>query len=291
MQLVDTHVHLNFPDYGADLPTVAQQWRQAGVKALVHACVRPDEFPQLQAIAAQFPEVFLAIGLHPLEAAAWDPGMLPQMRACLGDPRVVAVGETGLDFYKAAPELVPLQVAAFQAQIELAQVYDRALIVHCRDAAEATYRILRENRPQRVVMHCWSGTPEQTAWFVELGCAISFSGIVTFKNARSVQEAVKVVPDEQLLIETDCPFLAPVPHRGKRNQPAYVAAIAAKVAELRGRDPESLGALTTANACRFFRLPDCSVQEQPSKEQAKLCHPPSPALGEGLRVRDLLPSQ
>lgn len=253
--LVDTHVHLNFPDYAGDLAAVAEQWRQAGVGALVHACVHPREFPQMLGIAQAFPEVFLAVGLHPLEAGSWDPGLIGEMAACLGDPRVVAVGETGLDFYKANPDHVSLQEEAFRAQIALAQAYDRALIVHCREAAAATRQILGESRPERVVMHCWSGTPEETAWFVELGCAISFSGIVTFKNARQVQESVRVVPLEQLLVETDCPFLAPVPHRGKRNQPAYVAAVAKKVAELRGLDPETLAAQTTANAQRFFGLP------------------------------------
>jgi len=252
--LVDTHVHLNFPDYASDLDAVAQHWRQVGVGALVHSCVRPSEFLQMQAIAQAFPEVFLAVGLHPLEAGTWDPQLVGEMESCLGDPRVVAVGETGLDFYKADPVHIPLQTSAFLAQIQLAQTYDRALIVHCREAAEATLGILKDTRPKRVVMHCWSGTAAETAWFVELGCAISFSGIVTFKNARAVQESVQIVPLEQLLVETDCPFLAPVPHRGKRNEPAYVAAVAKKVAELRGMDPETLAAITTQNAQRYFGL-------------------------------------
>ncbi|GAB4211500.1 MAG: TatD family hydrolase [Synechococcales cyanobacterium] len=252
--LVDTHVHLNFPEYGADLTAVAQRWREQQVQALVHSCVRPGEFAAMQAIAQAFPEVYLAVGLHPLEAADWDPALIAEMEQCLRDPRVVAIGETGLDFYKADPAHLSLQDQAFRAQIELARRYDRALIIHCRDAAVATRDVLREDRPERVIMHCWSGTPEETAWFVELGCAISFSGIVTFKNAHTVQDSVAIVPREQLLVETDCPFLAPVPHRGKRNEPAYVAAVAAKVAAIRGEAVEDVADYTTANAQKFFGL-------------------------------------
>lgn len=256
--LIDTHVHLNFDSYAEDLDQVAGHWRQAGITQVVHACCHPAEFPQLQAVANRFPEVFLAVGLHPLEAGQWDPSLISQMeRYALEDPRVVAIGETGLDFYKSDPDTIDRQYQAFAAQVQLAQRLDLALIVHCRDAAVAARDLLDEWDPThqlRVVMHCWSGSPEETGWFVERGCYISFSGIVTFKSARTVHASVLEVPLEQLLVETDCPFLAPTPHRGQRNEPAHVVYVAKRVAELRGLSLEDVATATTANAQHLFRL-------------------------------------
>ncbi len=253
--LVDTHVHINYPNFAADLDAVAQNWRDAGVVQLVHACVKPEEFPAMQALADRFPEVFLAVGLHPLDVEdRWSDALGEQIRTlALSDKRVVAIGETGLDFFKADNPLS--QQTAFRTQIAIAQALDLPVIIHCRDAAEATREILEDVGPVRGVMHCWGGTPEETEWFCALGMHISFSGIVTFKNAQLLQEAVGVVPDHLLLVETDCPFLAPVPKRGKRNEPAYVAHVAAKVAELRGATADEITALTAANARHLFRLP------------------------------------
>ncbi len=253
--LIDTHVHLNYAALQPDLDAVAAQWRAVGVQQLVHACVYPGEFPQLQAIADRYPEVFIATGLHPLDADRWLPELATLMREqAEGDARVVAIGETGLDFFKA--ENADLQEEAFRAQIAIAQERDLPLIIHCRDAAVKAREILQAVGPVRGVMHCWGGTAAETEWFVELGMFVSFSGIITFKNATSIREALQMVPLEQLLIETDCPFLAPVPHRGKRNEPAFVAHVAETVAAVRGLSIEELAAITTANARRLFRLPE-----------------------------------
>ncbi len=257
-ELVDTHVHLNFDLYSEDLEQVARRWREAGITQLVHSCCRPDEFLQLQEVAERYPEVFLAVGLHPLEASDWNPKMGKQINQLAQSPRVVAIGETGLDFYKSDPESRDLQEQAFRAQLSIAQTLDLAVIVHSRDAAVATRDVLDEMDPEhqlRVVMHCWSGTPEETRWFVERQCWVSFSGIVTFKNAKSVKQSAKEVPTDQLLVETDCPFLAPVPYRGKRNEPAFVAEVAKVVAQLRGVTLPLLAEQTTANARRLFQLP------------------------------------
>jgi TatD DNase family protein len=209
----------------------------------------------MQALADRFPELSLAVGLHPLDVAErWFEQTAADIRAlAAGDGRVVAIGETGLDFFKA--DNPGQQEEAFRAQIAVARALDLPVIIHCRDAAEAALRVLSEAGPVRGVMHCWGGTPEQTRRFADLGMHISFSGIVTFKNAAAAQESVRVVPEALLLIETDCPFLAPVPRRGKRNEPAYVTHVAAKVAELRGLSVEALAELTTANARALFRLP------------------------------------
>jgi TatD DNase family protein len=258
--LVDTHVHLNYPDFAEDLPQVAERWRQAGIRQLVHSCVTPAEFPQLQAIADQYPEVFLSVGLHPLEARQWQPALAEKIaQLAAGDRRVVAIGETGLDFYKSDPSDIERQKESFRAHIAIAREQDLALIVHCREAAAATYEILREavttGGSLRVVMHCWSGSPEETRLFVELGCFISFSGIVTFKNAETVRRSALEVPLSQLLVETDCPFLAPTPFRGKRNEPAHVQRVAQTLAELLQIPLEDLAQQTSQNAARLFRLP------------------------------------
>jgi TatD DNase family protein len=259
MQLVDTHVHVNFKDFLPDLEDVRSRWQKAGVMRLVHSCVTPDEFLQIQAIADKFPEVSFAVGLHPLDAHMWHADMEMQVRNLVkSDRRVVAIGETGLDFFKA--ENKAEQIASFQAQLGIARDLDLPIIIHCRDAAEATRQVLQEfnaqspERPIRGVMHCWAGTPAETTLFLDLGMYISFSGVVTFKNAQSLQESAKIVSSDRLLIETDCPFLAPVPKRGKRNEPSYVLHVAEKLAELRNQSLESLAVQTTENAYRLFRL-------------------------------------
>jgi TatD DNase family protein len=260
MQLVDTHVHLNFDVFQADLDQIAQSWRDAGVVKLVHSCVEPEEFPGIQALSRRFPELFFAVGLHPLDVEEkWaDDSAHTILTLASSDGKVVAIGETGLDFYKATNR--DQQKSAFEAQLAIAQQLNLPVIIHCRDAADAMLDLLRSfwerNGSVDGVMHCWSGTPEETLSFLELGFYISFSGIVTFKNAIQVQESAKIVPSDRLLIETDCPFLAPVPKRGdRRNQPAYVRYVAEQIANLRQLPVETIANQTTANAHQLFRLP------------------------------------
>lgn len=257
MQLIDSHVHINFEAFQPDLEAVRQRWREAGVAYLVHSCVEPAEFASIQAIAQQFPELFFAVGLHPLDANQWTEAVANEIASLArSDPKVVAIGETGLDFYKADNQAI--QETAFVTQLSLAREMDLPVIIHCRDAAARMRNLLQEiwehSGPVRGVMHCWGGTPEETQWFLDLGFYISFSGIVTFKNAVQIQESARLVPADRLLIETDCPFLAPVPKRGKRNEPAYVRYVAEQVAQLRGVSLEAIAAQTTENACKLFSL-------------------------------------
>lgn len=255
MQLIDTHVHINFDIFQSDLWAVRDRWREVGVVRLVHSCVEPDEFASIQTLANQFPELSFAVGLHPLDAHKWTPQMADQIQSLASsDPRVVAIGEIGLDFFKA--ENQQQQQTVFAAQLAIAKALNLPVIIHCRDAAAALHNILKEfcqeNGSLPGVMHCWGGTPAETQWFLDLGFYISFSGIVTFKNAKVIQEAVKIVPSDRLLIETDCPFLAPVPKRGKRNEPSYVYHVAECLARIRGVSLASLAQQTTENACRLF---------------------------------------
>lgn len=259
MQLIDSHVHINFDVFEPDMEAVRSRWQEAGVVRLVHSCVEPSEFGSIQALARQFPELYFAVGLHPLDADKWTEQSPPQILSLArSDAKVVAIGETGLDFYKA--ENFSQQLLVFEAQLEIAAALDLPVIIHCREAAVQAREVLhstmeRWGKKVRGVMHCWSGTPEETQWFLDLGFYISFSGIVTFKNAHSIQASAVMVKSDRLLIETDCPFLAPVPKRKeRRNEPANVRYVAQALAGLRSVDIDAIAAQTTENACELFGL-------------------------------------
>lgn len=257
MQLVDTHVHINFDVFQDDIEAIAERWRAADVAHLVHSCVEPSEFPAIRAIADRFPELKFSVGLHPLDADKWSETTITEIRDfAVSDPRVVALGEMGLDFFKA--ENHEHQYLVLRQQLDLAVALDLPVIIHCRDAAPEFRQLLLEYQTEakklRGVMHCWSGNPEETQWFLDLGFYISFSGVVTFKNAKPIQESARIVPDDRLLIETDCPFLAPVPKRGKRNEPAFVRHVAAYLANLRETSLDTLAKQTTTNACQLFQF-------------------------------------
>ncbi len=257
MQLIDTHVHINFDVFQSDIQAVCARWRAAGVTRLIHSCVTPDEFASIQALANRFPELYFAVGLHPLDAQKWQSDTQERIRSlAASDPKVVALGEMGLDFYKAQNQ--DQQKLVFESQLQIAQELNKPVIIHCRDAALVMAQLLRDfwekSGPVRGVMHCWSGTPEETIKFLELGLYVSISGIVTFKNAHQVQASAKMIPSDRLLLETDCPFLAPVPKRGKRNEPAYVRYVAEQVALLRNVSVETLAEQTTKNAGELFRI-------------------------------------
>lgn len=259
MQLIDTHVHLNFDVFQPDLASVRSRWQAAGVVHLVHSCVEPSEFTSIQAIAHQIPELSFAVGLHPLDADQWHSSVDKQIVSLAStDAKVVAIGETGLDLHKA--NNYEQQLVAFEAQLAIASQLNLPVIIHCRNAAPQVRQVLQKwqdakGKKIRGVMHCWGGTPEEIQWFMDLGFYISFSGTVTFKNAKQIQSSAAVVRSDRLLIETDCPFLAPVPKRGeKRNEPAYVRYVAEHVAQLRGETVEAIASQTTQNACELFGL-------------------------------------
>ena len=263
LRLVDTHVHINFDSFDKDRDAIAQAWREAGVVHLVHSCVAPSEFPKIQAIARRYPEVSMAVGLHPLDMDKWSldtPAEIARLAA--SESKVVAIGEMGLDFFKADNKAIQKQ--AFLAQLEVAQSLDLPVIIHCREAADEMAELLtsffNQKGAVRGVMHCWTGSPAETQRFLELGFFVSFSGIVTFKSAKQVQASAQMVPSDRLLIETDCPFLSPVPKRKeKRNQPAFVRHVAEYVAQLRDVSLEELAVQTTRNAQTLFRLPETLV--------------------------------
>ena len=253
--LVDSHCHIVFRNFEDDLDAVVARWRQAGVIALMHACVEPAEIPAIRALADRLPELRYAVGVHPLDTEHWQPDTAAVLRqAALADSRVMAIGELGLDLFRRKD--LNEQLSVLSPQLDLAVELDLPVIIHCRDAAEPMLAELRQRQRQgrcpRGVMHCWGGTPEEMEGFLELGLYISFSGTVTFPKAEQIHRCAQSVPADRYLIETDCPFLAPVPRRGQRNEPAFVAAVAARVAELRGESPEVVARTSTANAARLF---------------------------------------
>jgi TatD DNase family protein len=253
--LVDSHCHLDFPEFTAELDEVVARARRAGVGRMVTICTRLDQFDRVRAIAERFPEVYCSVGVHPHEAGddwGYDPATLV---ALARHPKVVGIGESGLDYYyEHSPRAA--QQRSFRAHIAAARETGLPLIVHTRDAEPDTLAILAEEQargPFRGVIHCFSGSRALAEGAVGLGMMVSLSGILTFKKAEAVREAAATVPPDRLLVETDAPYLAPVPHRGKRNEPAFVVHTASVAAALAGLAPDALAARTTAN---FFALFD-----------------------------------
>jgi TatD DNase family protein len=249
--LVDSHCHLDFPDFAAERDAVVARAHAAGVSTMLTISTRLDEFPGVRALAEAYPTIWCSVGAHPHEAANHDATTTAELAALAAHPRVVGIGETGLDFhYDLSPRDV--QARVFRAHIAASKATGLPLVIHAREADAEVAQMLREAAAPPGVMHCFSSGRALAEAALDLGFFISISGIVTFKNADELRAIVRdVVPLDRLLVETDAPYLAPVPYRGKRNEPAYVAATAAAVAALKGLAPEELAAVTTAN---FFRL-------------------------------------
>ncbi len=248
--LVDSHCHLDFPDFAAERDAVIARARAAGIGTMLTIGTRLDQFAEVRAIAEAYDDVWCSVGAHPHEAADHAATTAADLAALAAHPRVVGIGETGLDFhYDHSPRDVQEQV--FRAHIAASRETGLPLIIHAREADEDVARVLREERAPPGVLHCFSSGRGLAEAALDLGFYISVSGIVTFKNAEELRTIVRDVPLDRLLVETDAPYLAPVPYRGKRNEPAYVAATAAAVAALKELDPAEFAAATTEN---FFRL-------------------------------------
>ena len=258
--LFDTHCHLDDPRLHQELETVLLRARDAGVRRIVTIGCAQDVESVRSAIdiANAHPEwISATVGVHPHDARFLDDAFCDAIRDAGREPSVVAIGETGLDFhYDHSPR--ESQVDAFRKQVGIAKELGKPLVIHTRSAPEETLQVLREEDARDVggIIHCFSEDAPFAAAALDLGFVSSFSGIVTFNKAVGVQEAARHQPADALLVETDAPYLAPIPKRGKRNEPAYVAHTARKVAELRGEEPEALMAQTYENGRRIFDLPD-----------------------------------
>ena len=248
--LVDSHCHLDFPDFGAEREAVVARARAAGVATMVTIATRLDQFAGVRAIADADRDIWCSVGAHPHEAADHADLVPDQLSALAAHPKVVGIGETGLDYHH---DLSPrdIQQRVFRAHIAASHATGLPLIIHAREADDDIGRILHDERPPPGVLHCFSSGRGLAEAALGLGFYISISGILTFKNAEGLRAIVQDLPLDRLLVETDSPYLAPVPYRGKRNEPAFMRATAAAVAALKGVEPEALAAATTAN---FFRL-------------------------------------
>jgi TatD DNase family protein len=248
--LVDSHCHLDFADFAAERDVVIARARAAGVGTLLTINTRLDEFGEVLAIAEAADDIWCSVGVHPHEAKDYAGLNSEALTALAAHPKVVGVGETGLDFhYDLSPR--PVQEQVFRAHVAASHETGLPLVIHAREADAEIAEILVDERPPPGVLHCFTGGRGLARTAVELGFFVSISGIVTFRNAEALRAIVRELPLERLLVETDSPYLAPMPYRGRRNEPAFVAATAAVVAAVKGIEPEALAAATTAN---FFRL-------------------------------------
>ena len=253
MKLIDSHCHLNYEGLVERQEEVLDHARERGVHGFLNISTRQREWDDVISVAERHPDVWASVGVHPHEADAHPDLGAAALVERTKHPRVVGIGECGLDYYYDKSDR-QAQRERFQAHIDAARQTGLPLIVHTREAEEDTAEILDAAVKQdgvTGVLHCFTGSAELARKGLDLGFFISLSGIVTFKNARDLQETAKWLPSDQMLVETDSPFLAPVPHRGQKCEPAFVADTAAFVAELRGEAPEHLAESTTAN---FFKL-------------------------------------
>jgi TatD DNase family protein len=252
--LVDTHCHFNHERFAEDLPECLERAQAADVWQMIVVGYDLPSSEQAVALAeTHAPLLFAAVAVHPHDAKSWNEAAADRLRALAQHPRVVALGEIGLDFhYDFSPR--PAQYAAFRAQMRLAREVGLPVILHCREAYPETLDVLAEEGAEETggVMHCWAGSQQDAERAIALGLLLGFGGTLTFKNAEAVRAVAQAAPLENLIVETDAPYLAPVPHRGKRCEPAYTRLVAERLAELRSLTFAETARLTTGNAHRLF---------------------------------------
>ncbi|MBR0463665.1 MAG: TatD family hydrolase [Clostridia bacterium] len=258
MRLFDTHCHITDERFDEDRDAVIARMREAGVElALVVGDAQTADQPAFE-LAEAHSWMYAATGLHPHDASKWTPEISDRIRAYMARPKAVALGEIGLDYhYDLSPREAQRDV--FDAQMDMAYELDKPVILHIREAhGDATDMMLQRHRAGRMprgVMHCYTGSWESCKTYLDMGLYVSFSGTVTFKNAPKLWEVAKNLPADRILVETDCPYMAPVPMRGQRNEPAFVAYTARRVAELRGENEDAFAWQALLNGCRLFSIP------------------------------------
>ncbi|MEO7743052.1 MAG: TatD family hydrolase [Usitatibacter sp.] len=252
--LVDSHCHLDFPELDADLPAILARMEDNGVTHALTISTTLQTYPAVRRVAGKLPNVWCSAGVHPDEQRDGREASVEELLALADDSKVIAIGETGLDYFRVEGD-TDWQRERFRNHIRAARACGKPLVIHTRAAAEDTLRIMKEEHADEVggVMHCFTETWEVARAAMDLGFHISFSGIVTFKNAAPLKEVARRVPLERMLVETDSPYLAPVPHRGKTNEPAFVRHVAEEVARLREMPFEDIARATTENFFRLFR--------------------------------------
>lgn len=253
--LIDSHCHLNYFEK-QEIPALVAEAEENGVGIIQNVCTKLSEFDAIHATAMQYPNVYASVGMHPNEVSAEPDFTVEDIIACTKREKVIGIGETGLDYYRETTNK-HLQKDAFEKHIEAARQSGLPLIIHTRDADRDMCEMLRMEMAKgefSAVIHCFTGGEELAKTAIKLGFYISVSGIITFKNATELRDVIKQVPMKRLLIETDSPFLAPVPHRSKKNHPAYVSYVAEKLSEIMEISPEKCASITTENFKTLFKV-------------------------------------
>lgn len=249
--LVDSHCHLNFADFADDLPQVVERAKKAGISKMVSICCKLGEFPDIAKIAETYDNIFCTVGVHPHSAEEYVKTTVDELEELAKHPKCVGIGETGLDyFYENSPR--EEQMHQFLQHIQASRKTGLPCIIHTRSADDDTIKVLQEQPKFPGLLHCFSTDHAVAEAALDAGLYISISGIVTFKKAEELRESVRKIPLDRLLVETDSPYLAPIPHRGERNEPAHTAITAQVVAELKGVSYEELAEITTNNFHRLF---------------------------------------
>lgn len=254
MRLFDTHAHYDADAFDADRLELLASMPGRGVELILNpGCDVPSSRAAVE-LAERFSFVYAAVGVHPEECGGWTGGELEALRELARHPKVRAIGEIGLDYYWEENPPRELQKEVLHAQLELAEELDLPVIIHDREAHGDCLEIVRAHPKVTGVYHCYSGSLEDAKVLVKLGWMLSFTGSITFKNARKAPEIIAWLPMERIMVETDSPYLTPVPYRGKRNDSGYVRLVAEKIAEIKGLDPEEVARITLENGMRFFRI-------------------------------------
>ncbi len=255
MEIFDTHTHLNVENFAGQEAQEIALARELGVTRMNIVGFDQPTIKRSLELSAQFPELYSTIGWHPTEAGSYNQEVEDMIVQNLANPRVIALGEIGLDYHW-MEDPKEVQIDVFKRQIQLSKDHNLPFVVHTRDALEDTYQVIKEAGvgPRGGIMHSYSGPLDMAQKFVDLGMTISFSGVVTFKKALDVQEAAQGLPLDKILVETDAPYLAPIPKRGRENKTAYTRYVVDKIAELRGLASQEVADATTANAMRIFKL-------------------------------------
>lgn len=253
---IDTHAHLTFPEFKIDLPDVIERAKNAKLSAIINIALDDQALKGSLKIAEEYPGyVFNAFGLHPHDASDWEDSIADTAKQLAKEKKIIAIGEMGLDYhYKLSP--IDQQKEVFRKLLQLTQELDLPAVIHSREAAKDTLTIIHEENQGKLkgVLHCFGGDMELGQQALELGLMISFTGNITFKKAQVVRDAAKQIPLDRIMIETDCPFLAPQLYRGKRNEPAYVVEVARQIAEVTGLSVDQVAEATTENARSFFKI-------------------------------------
>jgi TatD DNase family protein len=255
MPMIDSHAHLDLPEFSHDLEAVIQRALDNGIDSIITVGIGMDECRKALELAGRYPFMYATLGMHPHNAAACDSAAIDFIEKNAAHAKVVALGEMGLDYFRnRSPR--DAQRSCFRNQLGLARSLKMPVVIHDRDAHDETLEILREEHAQDIggVLHCFSGDTAMAFACIDMGFYISIPGTITFKSAHVIQEVVRNVPLEHLLIETDCPFLTPVPYRGKRNEPAYVRLVAEKIAQIKQLHVDEVAQATAANTRKIFRF-------------------------------------